>query len=495
MKKLFYNAKIYTMREEGEFFSAMLIENNKIIGLYNTTPNIANTEMIDLEETFVYPGFIDTHTHSFEGGLYSLGANLEHVKNLHELFDILRSTKPISNRIFAFHFDENLIEENRFPTAKELDNIFPDIPVILRRVDGHSCVINTIAAQSIEWEEPLQQPFTGHLNRRWNDTAANWFHKNLSDESILEVYHNAAKIGIKHGLTGIHTMVGNGRKDPEHFQLIKDNLDNFELDFVLYPQIYDVDIALSLGSKRIGGCVIADGSFGSHTAALKEPYFDQPDCYGNLYHDNNFWENMIFKAHENNLQVCVHCIGDAAIDQILTIYEIAEKRDPKNLKHQIIHNELTSDEILDRIRDAGVSVAMQPMFDRLWAGKNGLYENVLGVERTKKTNRLRSIYRRGILLAGGSDWYITDLDPLQGIDAATRIHNPEERLTVYQAIEIYTKNAAKICGDEDLYGTLEVGKRANFVCLDEDLFETVSIKNVNVRKVYINGERRDENVQ
>ena len=98
-------------------------------------------------------------------------------------------------------------------------------------------------------------------------------------------------------------------------------------------------------------------------------------------------------------------------------------------------------------------------------------------------------------MAGGSDWYITDLAPLQGIDAATRIHNPEERLTVYQAIEIYTKNAAKICGDEDLYGTLEVGKRANFVCLDEDLFETVSIKNVNVRKVYINGERRDENVQ
>ena len=494
MKKLFYNAKIYSIREEGEFFSAMLIENENITQLYKTTPDISEIKKIDLQGTYVYPGFIDTHTHSFEGGLYSLGANLEHVKNLDDVFDLLHNTKPISDRIFAFHFDENQIVEKRFPTAKELDEIFPETPVILRRVDGHSCVINTIAAKVIDWEGPLLKPFTGHLNKRWNDTAANWFHKNLSDESILEIYHNAANIGIKHGLTGIHTMIGNGRRDPEHFQLIKDNLENFEIEFTLYPQIYDVDIALNLGSKRIGGCVIADGSLGSHTAALKEPYADQPDSYGNLYHDNEFWENMIYRAHENNLQVAIHCIGDAAIEQILSIYEKVQKNNPKNLKHQIIHNELTSDDMLDRMKNAGVCVAMQPMFDRLWAGKNGLYEKVLGIQRTKKTNRLRSIYQRGILLAGGSDWYITDLDPLQGIDAATRIHNQKEQLTAYQAIEIYTKNAAKICNEDDLYGTLESGKRANFVCLEEDIFTTKSIKDINVKRVYIKGKRVDKNV-
>ena len=137
---------------------------------------------------------------------------------------------------------------------------------------------------------------------------------------------------------------------------------------------------------------------------------------------------------------------------------------------------------------------MQPMFDRLWAGQDGLYEKVLGKERTSKTNRLKSIYHRGILLAGGSDWYITDLDALQGIDAATRIHNPQERLSRYQAIEIYTKNAAKICGEEALYGSLENGKRANFVCLQEDLFTTQSIKDVVIKSVYVRGVRRDKNV-
>ncbi|MFO7897266.1 MAG: amidohydrolase [Candidatus Cloacimonadales bacterium] len=494
MKKLFYNAKIYTMRQEEEYFSAMLVAGEKIEKLFTTIPHYLKAEKIDLQGAFVYPGFIDTHTHSFEGGLYSLGANLQDVKNLDELFEILRATQPVSNRIFAYHFDENAIEEKRFPTAEELDAIFPDTPIILRRVDGHSCVINTIAAESIAWETPLPHPFTGHLNRRWNDTAANWFHQNLSDEGILQAYQNAAEIGIKYGHTGIHTMIGDGRKDPEHYVLIRDNLQNFPLDFVLYPQIFDVPVAVKLGASRIGGCVIADGSFGSHTAALKEPYFDQPSTQGELYHDDAFWEKMITEAHENNLQACVHCIGDAAIEQILSIYEKVEKAKPKKLKHQIIHNELTSDQMLDRMAKAGVSVAMQPMFDRLWAGQDGLYEKVLGKERTSKTNRLQSIYQRGILLAGGSDWYITDLDALQGIDAATRIHNPQERLSRYQAIEIYTKNAAKICGEEAFYGSLENGKRANFVCLQEDLFTTQSIKDVVIKRVYVRGARRDKNV-
>jgi len=494
MKKLFYNAKIYTMRTEGESFSALLVDGEKIEQLFTEVPENIEAEKIDLQGTFVYPGFIDTHTHSFEGGLYSLGANLENVTNLKQVFQKLRNTEPISKRIFAFHFDENEIEEKRFPTAAELDAIFPDTPLILRRVDGHSCVINTIAAKSIDWETPLPQPFTGHLNRRWNDTAANWFHKNLSDEGILQAYQNAAEIGIRHGHTGIHTMIGDGRKDPEHYQLIRDNLQYFPLDFVLYPQVYDVKVAVKLGATRIGGCVIADGSFGSHTAALKKPYLDQPSTKGELYHDNAFWEKMITEAHENNLQACVHCIGDAAIEQILSIYEKVEKTKPKKLKHQIIHNELNSDQMLDRMAKAGVSLAMQPMFDRLWAGKDGLYEKVLGKERTQKTNRLKSIYQRGILLAGGSDWYITDLDALQGIDAATRIHNPQERLNRYQAIEIYTKNAAKICGEEELYGTLEIGKRANFVCLQEDIFSAKSIKDVKVKRVYVRGSRRDKHV-
>ncbi|RLC54911.1 MAG: amidohydrolase, partial [Candidatus Cloacimonadota bacterium] len=152
--------------------------------------------------------------------------------------------------------------------------------------------------------------------------------------------------------------------------------------------------------------------------------------------------------------------------------------------------ELTSDEMLDRMAKANVSAAMQPMFDRLWAGKNGLYVKRLGINRTSRTNRLASIYKRGIILTGGSDWYITDLNALKGIDAATRIHNEKEQLTPYQAIEIYTKNAAILSGDQDRFGTIEKGKLANFVCLKENILESKSIKDIPIYSLVMKGEQK-----
>jgi predicted amidohydrolase YtcJ len=485
--KLFYNAKFYSMKHENDSFAAALVDNGIIKEIYNTIPELTDIEKIDLQNLFVYPGFIDTHTHSFEGGLYSMGANLEKVATLEDVFSILSETEPVSGKIFAFRFDERLVKEKRFPTASELDKIFPDIPVILRRVDGHSCVINSKAVQSIDWDIPLPGNFNGYLSKRENGKAANWFHRNFDDESILRIYQKAANIAVNRGHTTIHTMIGDGHSNTKHYEFIKNNLHRFPVEFILYPQITDVPKALEAGSPRIGGCVLADGSFGSHTAALSEPYSDEPGNYGSLYRSSKSWNNFIQNAHKNNLQVAVHCIGDAAISQILAIYEKAQKDNPKDLRHAIIHNELTTEDILDREKNAKVSVIMQPMFDRLWANPNGLYENRLGKERTLRTNRLASIYNRGILLTGSSDWYITEMNALKGIDAATRIHNKYERLSAYQAVEIYTKNAAALSFDEDQLGTLEVGRQADFVCLQDDIFTSGSIAEIKIAAVIKKG--------
>ncbi|HCX73209.1 MAG TPA: hypothetical protein DHM37_05780 [Candidatus Cloacimonas sp.] len=489
MRTLFHNAKIYSMQSEDSVWAAMLVENGEVKELFSETPELADVQKIDLNGKYIYPGFIDTHTHSFEGGLYSLGADLNSAQTIAQVKQILAETKPVSGLIFAYQLDERKLAEERFPTIAELDAIFPDTPVLLRRIDGHSCVINTAAASKIEWQEKLPANFNGLLNKRWNDVAATWFHNQVDAAGIWQAYEKAAQIGLKSGHTAIHTMIGDGNSDPQHCEMIFANSERFGLEFIPYPQITDVEMAVKLKSPRIGGCILADGSFGSHTAAVKQAYTDNPESKGNLYHSDEFWLKLIEKAHAHDLQIAIHCIGDRAIEQILTCYEKVQNADFKNLNHQIIHAELTSDTMLDRIKNSGVSLAMQPMFDRLWAGKAGMYEKLLGKQRTSHTNRLASIFKRNILVTGGSDWYVTPLDAIGGIQAAVNIHNVDERISPYHALEMYTTNAARLSSDEGRIGVLKTNSQADFVVTDQDILHSHNIGKIKIEQVYKKGKK------
>jgi predicted amidohydrolase YtcJ len=139
--QLYINAHIYTMAEREDWCSAMLVDAGRVVELFTSTPShIQDAQIIDLQGAWV--------------------------------FAQLRTTPAVSGMIFAFHFDEHAILEQRFPTLAELDAIFPSTPLILRRVDGHSCVINSAAAKAINWEEPLPADFDGYLFQRPNDVAA-----------------------------------------------------------------------------------------------------------------------------------------------------------------------------------------------------------------------------------------------------------------------------------------------------------------------------------
>jgi predicted amidohydrolase YtcJ len=488
MKTLFTNATFYSMRFENESYKSLLVDDGKIIDVFQSTPTMS-AEYVDLQGAFVYPGFIDTHTHSFEGGLYSLGVNLDGVKTIPETLELMSTARPLAGLIFAFHFDETEVSEKRFPTLKELDKLFPTTPVLLRRVDGHSCVINSEAAKQITWKKPLSPDFDGLLRKEDNDAASHWFHGNLSEEAIIEAYVQASKIAVAGGHTTIHTMIGDAANNPTHFALIEKNKSKFPVEFITYPQMFDIKKALELGSKRIGGCILADGSFGSHTAALTIPYADEPGNYGTLYHDDDFWMNFITEAHNHDLQVGVHCIGDKAVSQVLQAYEIAQRQNPKDLRHELIHCELMSDDMLKSVRSAGVSCVMQPMFDHLWGGDSGLYARVLGNERAFTTNRFASITRQGILCTGGSDWYVTDLHALKGISAAVNHHNPKEALSPFEAVKLYTVNAARLSHDENRLGKLAQNYQADFTCLASNLLKENDMASIPILSVYKKGIR------
>jgi predicted amidohydrolase YtcJ len=122
------------MKFPNDMVKAILVDNGVIVRTFRDIPDTISTEKIDLKGNHVFPGLIDTHTHSFEGGLYSLSADLGKVKTLQDVFDLLKSTEPIGNMIFAYQFDENLIKEKRFPTIEELDFVAPVLPLLLRRI-------------------------------------------------------------------------------------------------------------------------------------------------------------------------------------------------------------------------------------------------------------------------------------------------------------------------------------------------------------------------
>lgn len=465
--KLYFNAKFYAMDETDNTYKAILVNNDTIEECFENVPKLSDVEKIDLQGATVFPGFADSHTHSFEGGLYSMGADLQEANSLSEVFELIDNSPVIGDYKFAYGLDENRLKERRFPTLQELDKIVPMNPLLLRRIDGHSCVINSQALSIIKFPKPLEKDFSGLLRREYNDIAAHTFHNTLTDEAIIDAYLAADKIAQKSGLTTVHTMIGDAQYSYNHFPLIQDKLARFSTNFVLYPQFFDVKKALERGSKRIGGCILADGSFGSHTAALTQPYTDAPNSYGNLYQEDVFWESFVMDAHKNNLQVGVHCIGDKAIAQIVNAYVKAQKKEPKDLKHQIIHNELMSDESLLLMKEYNISAVMQPMFDQLWGGDNQFYAEVLGIERASQTNRLKTIVNSGVLLAGSSDWYITTLNVLEQLQAAISHHNQAERLSVKEAIRVYTRNASVLEGVENK-GIIAKRYLANMTVLQND---------------------------
>ncbi|MDD2332637.1 MAG: amidohydrolase [Candidatus Cloacimonetes bacterium] len=472
MKTLYYNAKFYTETEHSTPAIAMLVTGDIIEALYFPDDKLPqDARMIDLNGAFAYPGFIDTHTHSFEGGLYASGLDLYPCRTIDEVLQALTSyiSDPRHSglhSIFAWHFDENSIKEKRFPSLKELDRVCGDKNLILRRIDGHSCIVNSFARRQISELENYQGDV---LRGTANDRAVYWFHRNTDDEMVLGAYHKAAEIALRGGFTTVHTMIGDAQQDLTHFSFLKSHLAEFPIEYVIYPQSFNLKAALDAGSPRIGGCILADGSIGSHTAALSAPYLDKAGERGNLYQTNEFWKNFISQAHQHNLQVGIHCIGDRAIKQINDIYLELNRADFRDNRHQIIHCELTPLSLLEEIRQAGSVAVMQPAFDAYWGGENGFYASKLGTERARMMNRFATMFKLGIPVTGGSDWYITELDALRGIKAAMNHNTPSERLSISEAVDIYTRKAAWLSHDESLLGILAPGYQADFTLLDSPL--------------------------
>jgi predicted amidohydrolase YtcJ len=483
MASILHNASFFLEGGFDERVKALRLEKGLIAGLLGSLPVVSpNDELVDLGGAWVYPGFIDAHTHSFSGGLYQDGVDLGNCRSVSDVLELLQAADR-DGFVFAWRLDENLLREKRFPTRKELDKACPRSKLLLRRIDGHSCQLNSNALKLVPGISSPDEVLRGTDN----DLAVNWLQDNCDDETILEAYHSAARVALNGGFTSIHTMIGDAEQSIQHYALIRDRLGDYPVRFEIYPQSFNLKAALDAGAKRIGGCILADGSIGSRTAAVSEPYADL-EGVGNLYRSDAFWDEFITSAHRRGLQVCVHCIGDAAIRQINDVYLKLRQTEPADLRHQLIHCEVTPNDLMDGITASGAVPVMQPLFDLLWGGDQGFYSARLGRRRARQMNRFAGFAKRGVRVCGSSDWYITELNAAKSIWAAINHHNPEERLSPREAISIYTENNAWLSHEEDSRGRIAEGFVADLSVLDADLTHPFDPDGVKVRSVIVGGE-------
>jgi hypothetical protein len=316
----------------------------------------------------------------------------------------------------------------------------------------------------------------------------------VAEDEKIEFLQQASQMALGSGITTLHALDG-GDLGPGDTAVIWAHREKLPLRVVCYNQSMDLSEVKGLGLPRVGGCICADGAFEAHTAALFEPYADEPDNYGELTFSQQTMDQFILEANRAGLQIAVHCESERSIEQVLWAMEKALRDFPRtDHRHRIEHLELPTHNQIERMAKAGIMTGMQPAFIPAFLGRKNMefYASLLGAARLNRVHPYRTILDHGIAICGGSDSPVTPYDPLAGIQAAVNHPNTDERVTRYEALEMFTATAAWSAFEEKEKGTIEPGKLADLVVLSADPFavNAEKIAGINVKLVFVGGTQK-----
>ena len=478
------NANIITMDSAGTRAGALAMDRGRLVRVgaeHDFTDLLTEGwPVLDLEGKTVLPGFIDSHQHMMLTGLGLTGVALEEAVSIADVVEKMaariRETEP-GEWVRGANLNEQSLAEKRMPTRDDLDRISPDHPVYLLHATCHMCTLNTRALELLNIPLSLEgydleggRP-TGVVR---DPGILTFVHpamgRLIREEQKLGALLAASSLALGRGVTTLHALDG-GDLGPGDTRFITASLGQLPVHVVCYNQSMDLGEVRALGLPRIGGCICSDGAFEAHTAALFEPYVDEPDNYGALTYSQEVMDDFIMAAHREGLQIAVHCESDRSIEQVLSAMEKALRAHPRtDHRHRIEHLELPTLNQLHRLVQAGIMASMQPAFIPAFIGMNNMeyYEKLLGRPRLSRVHPYRTILDLGIPISGGSDSPVTPYDPLVGVQAAVNHPNQEERVTRPEALAMFTSTAAYSAFEEQDKGSLEPGKLADLVVLDGD---------------------------
>ncbi len=496
--ELYTNATFLTCEDTNRVCTAMAVNKGHICWIGNEADvpsQYRSARRIDLGGATVTPGFGDTHMHFeslcvFENTFYLVDvADFDQAKAVVQAY---ADKAPKAKVLIGYGCSAHTVTEKRLPERKDLDQ-WTTRPLMVVKYDGHAAVCNSALLALLSDKvksDPGCHADTGWLNQNAFFAGTNEVTAMIPTLDIVKGLSVGADSLARVGISMVHNVEGVGYPKDLDVDMINVLAPGLPQAYRTFFQTMDVSAAKRRHMHRIGGCfqLALDGCFGSEDAALSSPYANDPDNYGMLYYTQEQVNAFAIKANRAGMQIAMHAIGDAAVEQCINAYEAALADFPReDHRHVLIHCCMCTDAQLDRIAKLGLSLAVQSPFIYWRQEPDAYLASILGRERTDKLNPLKSMLDRGILIGDGSDGPTTRPAPLIGMSFAVNHPNPAERISRLDALKMITANPAKMSFDEKSRGTLTPGKIADFVVLSDNPLEAPRIEDIQVRQLYLAG--------
>jgi len=522
---LFTNGSVVSMERETLEYQACAVRNGLICG-------VGDTELMreilgpghqeyDLQGGALLPGFVDCHFHLIMACYFKMNLDLMGmgVRSVDELLGLLReraSSLQAGKWILGLRLNESTFREKRFPTLAELDAALPDHPVLIMRYDSHSGIANSQALKLAGIDRNTTDPPGGEICRADGALTGVLKEKAMVNlfsvipvpeaDELLRGRDLVRDSLLRQGVTGYHNILltsedgPSGALGPYEIPLFK--LFEEGLPFRHYPLVAadtvgsTIDIlAREFGARQVDGIwqgggmkLFADGTFGSRTAVLMDDYADAPGERGFMVNDMEWLRKTVFEAQAAGLRVAVHTIGDGAMHQVARLLMDAQlEAGFRQLRHRIEHCGMVQPRTIALLKNAGVICSMQPSF----IVSEGTWIRDRVGERVNRVYPMRSLLDEAIPMCGGSDAPVESVNPLEGIWACVvrEGFTPDQSLTPFEAVSLYTSHAAFASGVECSRGTITPGKAADLVVLDRHPMTSAydDIRSIRVQATVIDG--------
>jgi len=493
------NARVWTGDSARPWAEAFAVRGERIatVGSSAAVRKVAGTaRVIDAAGRMVVPGFIDSHVHFIDGGFGLSSVQLRDAKTPAEFIARIKAfaaTVPPGAWITGGNWDHEQWG-GELPRHDWIDSVTPNNPVWINRLDGHMSLANAAALRAARITRASREVAGGTIVRDARGEPTGVLKDNATDLVNAVMPNPPAELEDRALDTAMAYVAAQGVTSVVHMGTWRD-LAIFErahkagrlktriyaaVPLATWEQLRDTVAARGRGDAwlRIGALKgFVDGSLGSHTAAMLQPFTDAPSDTGLFVNTHEHLYEWTSGADKAGLHVIVHAIGDRAIRDQLDIFERVEKENgPRDRRFRIEHAQHIAPPDIPRFAKLGVIASMQPYHaidDGRWA------EKVIGPERSKTTYAFRSLRDAGATLAFGSDWFVAPPTPLEGLYAAVTRRTlddrnptgwiPEQKISLEDALRAYTRGAAYATFTEKEKGVIAPGTLADFAIIDRDL--------------------------